>query len=150
MAETSKEVINKTEKITKKDLITKTDEELLNMIERAKGHTGKEFGDYMGADFSYSFLTNYLRTSRGYENGWYKADVTINNITKETIIMKQSDSPKIRQSYKISKNVADEWKRFNKNVIYKTVTIDEALKRFMRDVKSGKVEIIAKYDFNAD
>lgn len=57
--------------MTKEEVQQKTDAELLQMIQRAQGHTGKDFTAHMGCDFSYSYLTGLLR-DRGYENGWHK------------------------------------------------------------------------------
>jgi hypothetical protein len=62
------------------------------------------------------------------------------NRTPEIIIMRKSADDICRQSYMISKTVADAWREFNKHVPYKTVTIDNALLRFMDDVKSGKIK----------
>lgn len=45
-----------------------TDTELLQMVQKATGHTDKDFTNYMGCDFSYSYLTDLLKDS-GYEMG---------------------------------------------------------------------------------
>ncbi len=60
-----------TPKMTKEEAKQKSDAELLQMIQQAQGHTGKEFSDYMNCDFSYTYLTGFIR-DRGYENGWHK------------------------------------------------------------------------------
>jgi len=57
--------------MTKEEAKQKSDAELLQMIQQAQGHTGKEFSDYMNCDFSYTYLTGFIR-DRGYENGWHK------------------------------------------------------------------------------
>ncbi|MCR4814454.1 MAG: hypothetical protein K5879_06475 [Lachnospiraceae bacterium] len=126
-----------TTRMTKADLLQKTDEELLQMIAVASGHTGKDFRDYMNCDFSYNVLTSHLK-ERGYEMGWHKSDR--NSSTKPVVIqMKKSDEAMIRQSYMLEKSIADEWKSFNKNVPYKSVTLGYALRRFMSDVQSGRI-----------
>lgn len=60
-----------TPKMTKEEAQQKSDAELLQMIQQAQGHTGKDFSDYMNCDFSYTYLTGLIR-DRGYENGWHK------------------------------------------------------------------------------
>ena len=54
--------------------------------------------------------------------------------------MRKSDDTVSRQSYMIDKSVAEEWKQFNKNVPYKTVTLGYALRRFMDDYNSGRIK----------
>ena len=54
--------------------------------------------------------------------------------------MKKSDEEVTRQSYMVDRKTAAEWKQFNKNVPYKTVTLGWALCRFMDDVKSGRIK----------
>ena len=63
-------------------------------------------------------------------------------VTEEaTIIKMRKPEEKVsRQSYMLEKSVAEQWKEFNKNVPYKTVTLGWAMKRFMADVKAGKIK----------
>ena len=128
-------------KMTKEEVQQKTDEELIQMIQKSQGFTGKEFSDRMNCDFSYSYLTGLLK-KRGYENGWHKTTSEGSSpIVKPVVLqMKKSDDEVSRQSYMVEKSVADEWKQFNKNVPYKTVTLGWALRRFMDDVRSGRVK----------
>lgn len=127
-------------KITKEEAQQKTDAELLQMIKDAKGHTGNDFSEYMNCDFSYSYLTSLI-SDRGYENGWHKVSDVPSALPKPTVIqMKKSDDEVTRQSYMVDKKIASEWKEFNKNVPYKTVTLGWALRRFMDDVKSGRIK----------
>lgn len=129
-----------TQRMTKEELQQKSDRELLSLVERSKGHTGNDFGEYMNCDFSYSYLTTVLK-DRGYENGWHKtSDAPTATIKPVTIQMRKSDGAVSRQSYMIDKSVAEEWKQFNKNVPYKTVTLGYALLRFMDDYKSGRIK----------
>ena len=125
--------------ISKEELKTKSDQELLDMVAQSVGHTGKDFPEYMGADFSYSFLTSTLK-DRGYENGWHKTSGSDRKAGEpERIVMRKSDDDTVRQSYQLSRSVAKEWKEFNRSIPYKTVTLDAALKRFMSDARSGRI-----------
>lgn len=130
-------------KMSKEELQQKSDKELLALVEKSKGHTGNDFSDYMNCDFSYSFLTTTLK-DRGYENGWHKtSDTPSSSVRPTTIKMKKSDEEVSRQSYMVDKSIAKEWKQFNQNVPYKTVTLGYALRRFMDDYKNSLI----KFDF---
>ena len=128
-----------TPKMTKEELQQKSDRELLSLVESSKGHTGNDFGEYMNCDFSYSYLTTVLK-DRGYENGWHKTSDAPSTTKPVTIQMRKSEDTVSRQSYMIDKSVAEEWKQFNKNVPYKTVTLGYALRRFMDDYNSGRIK----------
>ena len=132
---------NNTHKMTKEEAQQKSDAELLKMIADSKGHTGNDFSEYMNCDFSYSYLTSLL-SSRGYENGWHKTSNAPSSSPKPIVIQmkKADDEVTTRQSYMVEKSIAAEWKQFNKNVPYKTVTLGWALRRFMDDVKSGRIK----------
>ena len=132
--------VSDTPKITKEEAQQMTDTELLQMVQKATGHTGKDFTDYMGCDFSYTYLTGLLK-DRGYEMGWHKTSEGIAPVQKQlTIKMKKPEEDTSRQSYVVEKSVAEEWKLFNKNVPYKSVTIGWALRRFMDDYNSGRIK----------
>ena len=60
--------------------------------------------------------------------------------TVALIRMKKPKEAVSRQSYMVEKSIAEEWKVFNKNVPYKTVTLGWAMKRFMADVKAGRIK----------
>ena len=127
-------------KMTKEKLQQKSDIELLALVEKSKGHTGNDFGEYMNCDFSYSFLTTTLK-DRGYENGWHKTSEGNSPVIKPTAIcMKKSDKETTRKSFIIDEDVASEWKEFNKNVPFPSVTLGCALRRFMDDYKSGLIK----------
>ena len=129
-----------TAKMTKEELQQKSDAELLEMIKKAKGHTGNDFSDFMNCDFSYSYLTTVLG-DRGYENGWHKTSDGNAGKPKPTIIqMKKSDAMCHRQSFMIEDSIAADWKEFNSHVPYKTVTLGYALSRFMNDYKNGLIK----------
>ena len=127
-------------KMTKEELQQKSDKELLALVEKSKGHTGNDFSEYMNCDFSYSFLTTTLK-DRGYENGWHKTSEGTSPVIKPTAIcMKKSDKETTRKSFIIDEDVASEWKEFNKNVPFPSVTLGFALRRFMDDYKSGLIK----------
>ncbi|MCR4813789.1 MAG: hypothetical protein K5879_03050 [Lachnospiraceae bacterium] len=129
-----------THRMTKEGAMQLSDAELLQMIDKATGHTGKDFQDFMNCDFSYTTLTNILK-DRGYENGWHKTSEGSSPIIKATVIpMKKSEEETVRRSYSLEKSIADEWNDFNKNVPFKSVTLGCALKRFMTDCRSGKIK----------
>ena len=129
-----------TPKMTKEEAQQKSDAELLQMIQQAQGHTGKDFSDYMNCDFSYTYLTGLIR-DRGYENGWHKTSEGSSPVIKPTAIcMKKSDKKTTRKSFIIDEDVASEWKEFNKNVPFPSVTLGCALRRFMDDYKSGLIK----------
>lgn len=127
-------------KLTKEELQQKSDKELLALVEKSKGHTGNDFSEYMNCDFSYSFLTTTLK-DRGYENGWHKTSEGNSPVIKPTAIcMKKPDKNTTRKSFIIDEDVASEWKEFNKNVPFPSVTLGCALRRFMYDYKSGLIK----------
>ena len=129
-----------TTKLTKEQCKQLSDAEILNLVQKAQGHTGKDFSDYLNCDFSYSYLTGLLR-DRGYENGWHKVTNEPATAQKSTVIqMKKSDQPTTRQTFVIDKSVANEWKEFNQNVPFKSVTISFALRRFIEEYKSGRIK----------
>ena len=129
-----------TPKMTKEEAQQKSDAELLQMIQQAQGHTGKDFSDYMNCDFSYTYLTGLIR-DRGYENGWHKTSEGNSPVIKPTAIcMKKSEKKTTRKSFIIDEDVASEWKEFNKNVPFPSVTLGCALRRFMDDYKSGLIK----------
>ena len=128
-----------TPKMTKEEAQQKSDAELLQMIDRSKGPTGNDFQDYMNCDFSYTYLTGLIR-DRGYENGWHKTSEGSSPVVKPTVIrMKKSDEGTTRKSFIIDEDVAAEWKEFNKNVPFPSVTLGCALRRFMEDYRSGRI-----------
>lgn len=126
-------------KMTKEEAQQKTDAELLQMIQQAQGHTGKDFSDYMNCNFSYTYLTGLI-CDRGYENGWHKTSEGSSPVMKPTVIhMKKSEDSTTRKSFIIDEDVAEEWKSFNKNVPFPSVTLGCALRRFMEDYHSGRI-----------
>ena len=82
---------------------------------------------------------------RGYENGWHKVSEGSAPIIKPTVIlMKKSEETTTRKSFVIEESIAEEWKEFNQNVPFPSVTLGLALHRFMDDVRSGRVKFELK------
>lgn len=129
-----------TQKQTKETILQKSDNELLQMVKDAAGHTGKDFQEYMNCDFSYSHLTTTLK-NRGYENGWHKVRDSPSSLQAPLIIpMKKSENETCRKTFSIDKVIADEWTDLSKDIPYKTVPIGIALKRFMDDYNAGRIK----------
>lgn len=127
-------------RMTKEECQQKSDVELLLMVQQAQGHTGEDFSDHMKCDFSYSYLTNVLK-KRGYQNGWYKPTGDAAAPSKPTVIkMKKSEDVTTRRTYMLGQSVAEEWRLFNQNVPYPTVTLEHAMRRFIADYKAGLIK----------
>lgn len=120
-------------RITAADCQRMSDTELLQMFLKSPKHT-KDFQDYMGCDFPYSFLVEVIK-SRGFEQGWHKP-VQQN----ETIIIKKSTEKCVRQTFNIEKSVADDWKKFSASIPNKNVILQAALERFMSDYRAGRIK----------
>ncbi len=127
--------------MTKEECRQKSDDELLAMAKKAKGHTSNDFSKFMKCDFSYNFLTTLLK-DRDHECSWHKilSDDSLSKVTPTVIKMKKTENETIRQSFMIEKSIADEWKSFNKDVPFNTVTIGAAFRRFMDDYRSGRIK----------
>ncbi len=129
-----------------------SDEQLLAMLEKAKGNT-KDFQRITNVGFSYSSLCGILR-ERGYVNGWHKPDGGQKN---EAAPIQEPAAPKIikmepfcekednRLYLTVCKSLADEWKYFTSFYKYPRVINEWALRYFMEEVESGRVKIT--YDF---
>lgn len=129
--------------MSKNQLQAKKDAELLAMVSTAAGHTsGTAFKQKMHCNFSYSFLTDELRR-RGYRTGWYKADDTpINNGQRpETITLHRPEKEGKRLTLTVSNTTAEEWHALIASVPFKQIVADEALERFMQDVKTGRIKL---------
>ena len=126
--------------MTKEEVQQLPDSELLKMVQNAAGHTGKDFSDHMNCDFSYTYLTGLIR-DRGYENGWLKTSEGSSPVMKPTVIrMKKTEEETTRKSFVIETGIAEEWRTFNQNVPFPSVTLGCALRRFMADYKSGRIK----------
>lgn len=127
---------DKIHNMTMEEMQNASDDELLAMVEKAAGHT-KDFSTFLHTDFSYTTLTGELK-KRGYQNGWYRNPDVEGKKHVDVIQMKAPKSTR-RVALSMSDEVADAWQQFNKNVPYRSVTIDEACRRFMRDYAEGKI-----------
>ena len=132
--------------MTKEELKTKTDEELLAMFKKAKGHTNSDFMEYMNCTFSYSHLRTQLK-ERGYEDGWHKVSNDFCGVVPrepEIIVMKKSKGKTKRHVFLLEESIAEEWKKFNENIPFNTVTLGAAMRRFMDDVNCGKIRFVVE------
>ena len=131
----------------KEDLEKLKDNEIIDMVEKSKGHTKTEdFQKLFNCDFSYTYLVKYLSDKRGYERKWVKKEnvrgfINDENDKKEILYMEKSEDTIVRKSYLLSKSVADEWKIFTEKIPYNTVVLDYALTRTMTDIRNGNVKI---------
>ncbi len=133
-----------TPKMTKDEVQALSDSELLQMVQKALGHTGKDFTEFMHCDFSYTYLTGLLR-ERGYENGWHKTSEGAPPTLKPTIVlMEKTGNPTTRKSFVMEEDIANRWKQFNENVPFPSVTLGCALQRFMDDYASGLIRFELK------
>lgn len=119
--------------MTKEELIASDDSVLLDLIDRAKGNTGKDFSTAMKCDFSYSFVTTELQR-RGYKNGWYKENAIEED--KARFVNIEPDVKIIRRSYTIPEEIAKEWSEYTKNMPTKEIILGMALKDFMEKHKN--------------
>ena len=128
-------------KMTKDELQQKSDAELLKMIRDAQGHTKDDFPEYMNTEFSYSFLTNLMK-ERGFESGWHKTSEGTSPVIKpDVILMKQPKGKSTtRKSFIIDNDISEEWKAFNRNIPFPSVTLGYALRRFISDYHSGRIK----------
>ena len=125
--------------MTKEELIASDDSVLLDLIDRAKGNTGKDFGSAMDCDFSYTFLTTELQ-KRGYKNGWYK-DQQISEEDRVMVIDATQNAKTVRKAYTVSEEVAEKWSEFTKGVPGRSVLLDKALTDFMDKAQKSKVKV---------
>ncbi len=128
--------------MTKEELVASADAILLDLVDKSKGHTGKDFGESMDCDFSYTFLTGELQ-KRGYKNGWYKEQIT-QQISQEDAIMvidATQTAKTVRKAYTVSEDVAEKWADFTKGVPGRSVLLDKALIDFMDKAQKSRVEV---------
>ena len=79
-------------KMKKEDLNKLSDDEIISMIENAKGNTKTEdFKKLYDCDFSYTYLVNYLTEKRGYQKKWVKVTEENNDFRqyKEEVVLCQ-------------------------------------------------------------
>lgn len=139
--------------LSKKDVISMSNEQVLALVDKAKGHTGDDFKQHMDCDFTYSYLTSELKR-RGYVfySCWYlegeipatpgkqqkydKADIP-------DIVYLGEKIPKenrIKTTVEMKKETWDRWKEMTETLSNKMVVLDAALMRFMDDFDQGNIE----------
>lgn len=126
---------------TKPELVSASDEVLLHIVQKAKGHTKDDFQSHMNVTYGYDAVTSELKR-RGYISGWYKPSDSSTEATYTSptiIIMKRNETKPIRKNYSIDPIIAAEWEDFNRDIPFKTITMGNALRLFMDSVRSGKI-----------
>ncbi len=126
--------------MTKEELIASDDSVLLDLIDRAKGNTGKDFSSAMDCDFSYTFVTTELQR-RGYKNGWYKEQQSKKQEDEVMVIDATQNTKTVRKAFSVSEDVAEKWAEFTKGVPGRTALMDKALSDFMDKAQKGKVKV---------
>ena len=117
-------------------------DELKNMSNQeladfANGITNtKDFQQNTGAEFSYNTLMSEIR-----RRGGVKTYVFPDEQQADIITLVKTDET-YRQQFKISKKVADKWKKFASDKPNRSVLLDPALTRFMDDFKRGKIKFL--------
>lgn len=128
----------KSHRMSKDELQTLPDSKLLEMVDAAKGHTGKDFQDTLNCDFSYSFLTSTL-SDRGYVTGWYKAgDAKVSPQPEVVTLHKTSGGDRLTLT--VDAAVKDEWHALTDGSSYRQCIANEALSRFIRAVRNGQLK----------
>ena len=117
-------------------------DELKNMSNQeladfANGITNtRDFQQTTGAEFSYNTLMSEIRRRDG-----VKTYVFPESEQADIITLVKTDET-YRQQFKISKKVADRWKKFAADKPNRSVLLDYALIRFMDDFKNGKIKFL--------
>lgn len=127
--------------ISKQDVVNMSDEQILNMIESAKGCTETEkFREKFDCDFSYAFLRNEL-ISRGYVLKYVKeSDQAVVAPEKTVVKLKAPEKQgRVRKTVEVSKDTWDKWKKLTDALPWAGSVLDAALQRFIDDEKNGKI-----------
>ena len=96
----------------------------------------KDFQQNTGAEFSYNTLMAEIKRRGGVKTYVFPDDQQADVIT----LVKTDET--YRQQFKISKKVADKWKKFASDKPNRSVLLDHALTRFMDDFKRGKIKFL--------
>lgn len=96
----------------------------------------RDFQQTTGAEFSYNTLMSEIRRRGGVKTYVFPDDQQADVIT----LVKTDET--YRQQFKISKKVADKWKKFASDKPNRSVLLDHALTRFMDDFKRGKIKFL--------
>lgn len=116
---------------TLSELKSASDRELVEMQKEALGHTGKEFPDTFGTEFSYSAITQELG-NRGFVQGWFKpsSEITV-----------KLDDKNERRNMTMCSDTAQRWDKLCKGSTQKNLLLSAALEHFMDDYASGAVKV---------
>ena len=127
----------------KDQLKNRTGEELLSMVEEAKGHTQKDFQEFFGTDYSYTTLTDEL-TRRGYKNGWHLPGGPAPEESNLKTVVVSADEPKVRFNLSMTSSVKDRYARFleGKSMGFRHTTA--ALELYMDAVEAGEVKVVVE------
>ena len=126
-------------KMSLEETRTLSDAELLEMAQKAQGHSN-DFSEHMHCNFSHSSFSNLLQ-ERGYKKDWHKVSEGVTPVLKPDVIkLKKTDSVTTRKSYIVPNDVAAKWKQFNKDIPCPSVTLAAAMERFMADYRAGKIK----------
>lgn len=96
----------------------------------------RDFQKQTGAEFSYNTLMAEIK-----RRGGVKTYVFPESEQADIITLVKTDET-YRQQFKISKKVADRWKKFAADKPNRSVLLDHALIRFMDDFKNGKIKFL--------
>ena len=97
----------------------------------------KDFQQNTGAEFSYNTLMAEIK-----RRGGVKTYVFPEESEQADIITLVKTDETYRQQFKISKKVADRWKKFAADKPNRSVLLDYALIRFMDDFRRGKIKFL--------
>lgn len=130
--------------ITQNDLTKMSDEELLDLVKKAKGHTGTDFKEFCSTDFAYTTLLNELR-ARGYENGWYKQNgLTVSDQKKiEFIYLEDLDltnGETKKTSFDVSSETLLRWRKMTSAMAHKGRILEIAMIRFLDALDAGEID----------
>ena len=136
--------------ITKEQLKSMSDDEILELIRKSQGNTGKTFSETMGCDFSYSHLLDTIKR-RGYVLDWYNPDWYHPGERTESIIddgehinitLTKPKGEVIRRTYSLDKDTADRWSALTSNKPYPSTILTYALENFINDYCDGKITLL--------
>lgn len=96
----------------------------------------RDFQKQTGAEFSYNTLMAEIK-----RRGGVKTYVFPESEQADIITLVKTDET-YRQQFKISKKVADRWKKFAADKPNRSVLLDHALTRFIDDFKRGKIKFL--------
>lgn len=125
---------------TIKDLRNAPDQELLEMVKKAPGNTGKSFQSTFGVEFSYTTLTKELN-NRGYKKEWHKVD---GGKGKKGIVAKIYNLNNLEDRTRRNLTIPDEifkiYIKYFGKIHNQSVVIGVALERFIEDYKNGLID----------